>query len=314
MKCPECSTNHKYSGGMTCSCGYVFALDPKRDGYADGKLLAADRKASSDQTHYYTTNQLATTVEGMKPGKTPTVIISLVFIFVGIGIYLLADEWLPMVCFGCVGLAILLTSLLGYDRAKMDQLTRAVQKYESAKQPLPFLLHDDRPLKDPPPDWPEQDLYDYGAEGILILQRPLLVDLFVLNGFHAANRVLVVSADGYPDHLIPHVNRILEEQPDVPVYVLHDSSDEGAALVARVHELPFLKLHGQTVTDLGLSRSDLTRMPKLKRFAVRDEVAVDHLKWDRLSTGAVAGIAGGVALVDVIGRDPEASAWAMSYG
>ena len=45
---------------MTCSCGYQFALDPKRDSFADGKLLAAVRRASADGALYFTQNQLVT--------------------------------------------------------------------------------------------------------------------------------------------------------------------------------------------------------------------------------------------------------------
>ena len=69
MKCPECSKNHKYMQGakgakfasMRCQCGYRFVINPKLPGnLTDGKLLTFIRKASANNTYYFTFNQLYT--------------------------------------------------------------------------------------------------------------------------------------------------------------------------------------------------------------------------------------------------------------
>ena len=49
-------------------------------------------------------------------------------------------------------------------------------------------------LKKAPPEWKEPDIYDYGFERILVVQRDLLVDLFVKNNFH--------SEEAYFDYFI----------------------------------------------------------------------------------------------------------------
>ena len=56
-----------------------------------------------------------------------------------------------------------------------------------AKYPLEKLL-EGRKLEAPPPDWKEEDVYDYGAERVLVVDDDALVDFFVLNDFHAQQR------------------------------------------------------------------------------------------------------------------------------
>ena len=60
MKCPECGINHKHSAGMRCSCGYQFALDPKREGMADARFLSIVAKASNGGETYFTKHGLYT--------------------------------------------------------------------------------------------------------------------------------------------------------------------------------------------------------------------------------------------------------------
>lgn len=316
MKCPECSRNHKYSFGMTCGCGYRFVLDPKRDSFTDGKLLAAVRKASANETLYFTFPQLATTVAGMRPSKKPAIIIGTVMLLLAaIFPFTLGLMSLPWtIGLGLTGSVCLLSGLMGPGKLDIPHLRRMLEKYEAKKGAVSFLLRDDQPLANPPSDWAEQDLYDYGVEGILIVSRPILVDLFVMNGLHAANRVLVVSECGYPNYIVRNVNRILSEQPGVSVYALHDVSADGASMAARLRNSEIFHLIDHSITDLGIHKSDLERTPKLRQFESRGKVSVDHLRWSRLSSGVGTAIVGGVALVDVIGHDPEASSSSFGFG
>jgi hypothetical protein len=313
MKCPECSTNHRYRSGMTCRCGYRFVLDPKCDGYADGRILAAFRKASAGETRYFTRNQLATEIQRMRPRATAPVVLGSLFLMAAIGMWFFDVELaVPSLLAGAFG--VLLIYLGVGDSARLDiaKLNRAVEKYEATAKPCSFLLRDDRPLAEPPQDWPESDIYDYGVEGILIVGRPLLVDLFVLNGFHTENRMLVVSECGYPEYIVPHANRILREQPDVRVYALHDSTREGMQMATRLVDSDVFQLQRHKITDLGLNSDDVNQMPRLKKFEASGGVEVDHLKWSKLSNGTAAAIVGGIALVDVMDTDTAGSG--MSFG
>jgi len=292
-------------------------LDPKRDGYADGRIRAAFRKASAGETRYFTRNQLATEVAGMRPGVVNGKTVGGVLVIGSVALWFL--DLAPLVLclfFGAIGVSefvsSFLASLLGLGRLDTSKLNRAVDKYETNGKPCSFLLRDDRPLAEPPPEWSESDIYDYGVEGILILERPLLVDLFVLNGFHTEHRTLVVSECGYPEYIVPHANRILHEQPDVRVNVLHDSTREGMQMATRLVDSDVFELQGHKITDLGLNLDDVNQMPRLKKFGVSGGVEVDHLKWSKLSNGTAAAIVGGIALVDVMDTDSAGSG--MSFG
>lgn len=314
MKCPQCSVNHSYKSGMNCRCGYQFVLDPKRDGYTDGKLLAVVRKASAADTQYFTFPQLATAAVGLRKSLFPMMCWGLLLLIIAGALFFYAPNLFPIAGFLCFGGIVLLVSgIKGHGSLDVKQLRKAVEKYEAGKRPLTYLLRDDRPLAVPPVDWPEDDLYDYGVEGILVVERPILADLFVMNGQHAAHRILVVSECGYPEYIVPHVNRILDEQPSVPVFALHDASPSGATMVSRLKNSSVLNLFDHQITDLGMHSADLKRMPKLRQFESNGEVAIDHLAWGRLSSGLGVAMVGGMTLVDVIGQDPETSSM-MSFG
>jgi hypothetical protein len=132
-------------------------------------------------------------------------------------------------------------------------------------------LIDQPTLHEPPPDWSEPDIYDYGVERLLIVERDLLVDLFVKNGVHAEQRMLVISESGYPDYLLPVATRLLQEQPDLPVFLLHDATTHGAAMEDRVTSNGLLPLDGHPLTDLGMFPTDFQKLKRVKRFDPNNE-------------------------------------------
>ena len=64
-----------------------------------------------------------------------------------------------------------------------------MRKWVGVQGPIEKMIETPR-LGTPPPEFEEPDLYDYGVERILVVQHDLLVDLFVLNGLHAEQRML----------------------------------------------------------------------------------------------------------------------------
>lgn len=310
MKCPECSGNHRRKSGMRCSCGYDFILDPKSDGYADNKLIAAARRASGNGERYFTPRQLATEVLAMR-GSGASSIGCGMLLLLGSVVLIIANPtaWFVGTILGVGAMVGLHYGLIGIHKFDYEQFRKALHKYDNSKGPLPRMLRNDRPLTDPPPTFEEDDLFQYGAEGILITQRPLLTDLLVLNGFHETQRMVVVAESGYPDYLVPRINRILEEQPALPVFVLHDANASGEGMASRVQKSKIFSLSNRAITDLGLSLDDLKLLPKLSRLARIDgDVAIDHLRFVKLSNGLITATSGteAASLVEHIGRDPEA--------
>ena len=117
-----------------------------------------------------------------------------------------------------------------------------------------------------PEKWHEHDIYDYGVEQILIVNRDILVDMFVLNNRHAELRMLVVAESGYPDYISSQVNRLLADRPDLPIRLLHDTSISSTDMQTRLAKLEWLDVADHPVTDLGLKETDVYRLKQTENF------------------------------------------------
>jgi hypothetical protein len=326
VKCPQCSFNHRRNLGMKCSgCGYEFVLDPKRDTIADGRFLAMVRRASCDGTCYFTFNQLVTTFYDSARYRVlfltfcSTLVLAggaIGFVWTAEPVIGRAPEWAVTAC-----VLLLLGSLgwwfgvTGYGRPNRKRIDRWRRRFEKSKEPFHQLLKDDFPLENPPPEWSESDIYDYGVEGILFVEHEILVDLLVLNGFHADSRVLVVSESGYPKYIAKHVERILVDQPDVPLFSLHDSCPRRIEYLSSMLEGARFDLAGKSIVDLGFSNSGVRRTRALRRLRRGYLLSVDSVRWGKLAPALSLAIAEKRSMVDVIAacKDPDA-ATAISFG
>ena len=290
MKCPKCRYNHRYANGMTCSrCKYEFALDPKVRGFGDGRFLAMVRKASADGSRYFTANQLVTTFSCNQKDRLATRIASFVAILIfGAGFCgsLLQKEWTFVIITG----VIVLFSVVGFLRSfrkctkrKPKLVYSSIAGYTKKKGPIKHLVTEDRWLRHRPRNWQESDLYDYGAEGILIVEHDILVDLFVMNELHTETRLLIVSATGYPDYLVEHTNDILADQPHVPVFALHDATKKNDRFVERLKRNKFFRLAEKDIVDLGFSTDDVKSIHELKYFKDGSTLKVDAIPWKKLA-------------------------------
>jgi hypothetical protein len=55
----------------------------------------------------------------------------------------------------------------------------------------------------------------------LLIDEEVIVDVLVAYGFHTESRMLVMAETGYPDYLLAHAVRLMRDQPELPVYLLH---------------------------------------------------------------------------------------------
>jgi hypothetical protein len=269
---------------MQCACGYQFALDPKKDKYTDNKIVVAARKASLDGERYFTVRQLATTILAMRGSARRHIIWGIIF-GIAAAIVTALGIWFFTIFFGFASLNQFFHGFVGIHQFDYEQFSEALEKYLAKKKTPPRLLRNDRPLAKPPPEFDDSDLYDYGVEGILITARPLLVDMLVLNQFHTTQKVVVIDQSGYPEYLVPRVNQILNAQPTLRVFALHDATNSGAMMVRELRSSKVFDLKDREIVDLGISKRDLSQLRRLKRFARQDGgVAVDHIRFEKLTT------------------------------
>lgn len=286
MKCPTCARNQKVKYGLVCSCGYRFIFNPKDTqtlGLTDGKFVAAANRASQNGTVAFTDNQLyaAYAAKLKSPRKA---LLAAAFIVGLVGLLVLLAS--PVVGFMImVAAAILFAFSLA---ARAQSLTRkqflvAIEKWLDAGKDIDGLIREPG-LQHPPDNWNEHDIYDYGVERILVVQRDLLVDLMVRNGQHAEQRMLVVSLSGYPDYIQPHVNRLLNERDDLPVFLLHDADAAGVQMEQQVRN-SWLALGNHPVIDMGFFPEDFQKLKRTQNF--ENQKSERSLPADALMFGAL---------------------------
>ena len=156
-------------------------------------------------------------------------------------------------------------------------------------------------LDSPPPTWPEGDIYDYGVERILVVERDILVDLFVLNGFHAEQRALVLSANGYPDYLTERAQTLLADNPSLAVYLLHDATVAGGRMKQSVAN----RWPSAVLKDLGLQPDDVKNIHRLRVINPKQQdyaIPVDSLPYPILASGIASAIATGQTLAETLAQ------------
>ncbi|MGJ8640272.1 MAG: hypothetical protein ACSHYA_12865 [Opitutaceae bacterium] len=293
MKCPECNHQQKYaSGGMTCGkCGYAYVLNPETDAFADGKMKHLIHRASYGGTKHYTINMLHSnwlSGDVMSVGYLFAVItflslfVSTLFTaFVSGG----TGTWLMI-------FVLLWGSLLGFSRLirprhKKEALMKALSKWIGAGKDFGNLLESPS-LHSAPKGWTEPDIYDYGAEKILIVDRDILVDLFVLNGYHAESSTMIISSTGYPSYIAPLAKRLIEEKPEIPVLFLHDADCSFSEVQSRaITAMPFLETADQKI-DVGIGPKTLRVLPGIKKAVtpkLAENAPVDLIPYLSLAAG-----------------------------
>ena len=316
MKCPKCSANHKRSQGMRCGCGYQFVFDPKQDKMTDGRFTAALNKVSANDTYYFTQNQLDAVIRGARakslwrPG-----IICLVSLVGGLAMIALGGPepllWGLFVIFSIALLVWLVRQLLKPDHLDVASL---VESWRRTNGPIEKLVSEPK-LSRPPPEWQEPDIYDYGVERILFVERDILVDLLVKNGFHAEQRALVLSEHGYPSYIESRARTILKESPDTKVFLMHDSTPTGVGMKGRI--IAKYGLEQNPPVDLGVFPDDWKKLKAAGPLGLRHdgyEAPVDMIPFSRLGTMTAAAFIAGVSFMELPDPGPSSSESSGGFG
>jgi hypothetical protein len=314
VKCPDCRRSHKAGQArlLTCRCGYRFVFDPRQhDGLTDGKFLALLRQTSRNDTVYFTLNQLYTQFcRRMRKGYR---LLLLCGVLAGVGALVSAlagGDLAGLALFlGLIACVCLATGISRRRRPPPQRtvLERLVHTWQAAGRPIAKLLTAPG-LHAPPPAWREPDLYDYGVERLLLVEHDLLVDLFVRNGLHAQERALILSETGYPSYLVPIAARCLQEQPQLPVYLLHDATPHGIAMAERLRASSLLPLADHAVHDLGIFPDDVRQIRRLRILKPRRSgyaLPVDMLPVAMLTAGVTQAMATNLLFSDMLRRRDE---------
>lgn len=281
----------------------------------DGKFLALIRRVSRDDTQYYTMNQLyAQYCRRLRPSPRRPLIIASLLTAAAVLCYILLGET-PGVLLGIAALVAFGVAAFRVCRPlpKRETLQSHIDRWRASGRSLERLLLQPT-LHTPPPQWDEADIYDYGVERMLLVEHDLLVDLFVLNEFHAQERALVLSQNGYPAYLLPIARRCLQDNPQLPVYLLHDATPRGRWMASRLQNSELLPLQGHPILDLGITPDDVKRMraqrplqPRRSQYAI----PIDYVLFATLSAWVAQGMMENLAFADLLLQSQQ-GAWESS--
>ena len=179
---------------MRCRrCGYLNLLDPRRSPYVtDRRVIFAAQHASSNGRLWYTSRQVLGVLMSRR------------------------RRWWRRTA----------------SPAEMSVIIEAIPRFRDNGWELPGLIVAPTFENVAPPDYPEADLFDYGAERILVVDDAIVVDLLVRTGVHTDARVIIISTTGYPRQIVERAASLVSHRPDVPVHVLHASGVDLQAMVA----------------------------------------------------------------------------------
>lgn len=274
MKCPNCSYNQlRGKNGMVCTkCRYQFVFDPQtpRSGcrMTDGKFLSVLAKVSRNGSYYFTEDELyhvAALRTRNKGGCIGGAIVAGGILTIGISIVFgEAFATLRFILIGILWLGLIAASVM-MQRKIMPRKTwdGIVKTWKVKRGEIPGLIRE-AGLHEAPPKQNEPDIHDYGAANLIVCQQDIQVDWLVLNEFHSGYAALVISENGYPGYIAIKADELLQTNPDMKVFLLHDAGSEGEAMQQRI--LNDWPVQESQIRDLGITNA------MLDTFGVNEKV------------------------------------------
>ncbi len=326
MRCPNCNKKQAVAAGSNClNCGHTIVFDPKKDTLSDQEFKELTTTIRGAGEVYFTKNQLYSYyLEAYKASCFST----LVFFLLALGSFLFLinaffiQEKLPVqstylnsAAIACFSLSM--TGLFGLPKKKpkiskvaFDGLIeRWMHHY-----PIPNLLIAPSLQQPPPGNFSEPDLYDYGVEGIIIVDRDIYVDLFVLNDYLSDWKSVIIAQSGYPNYLIDNVQKIIDNNPTIKVYYLHDATTGTNYMKEKVRQ--FLRMPASLEElDMGVNVDDSRKMDIFKRRGQEEGgIRLDFIPPARLAQTMGLALVGGLLLSEVLNTYENRSNSSGSFG
>jgi hypothetical protein len=292
MICPECGETNEANGRSCRACNYELVFQPEADAMTDAEWLELLGRASSDGSHYFSENQLYCQYARGRVQTTRYISrrggfgLFMVALGLSIWIYGLKVDWgLSLV----LGIAITLTGVAQVgtgvvtrrDPAAREAFTRLLEKWLASRKLTQLVRGGELAsagLEFSPPR------VDY----LLIVERNALVDLFLKNDAHRQLSALILSESGYPSRLAPEARRLLDERSDLKVVALHDATQAGVGMLARLEASSVLPLRQRALLDAGLFAADIGQIEQLNSAfpaSHATRVPVDALSYSALLAG-----------------------------
>ncbi|MCP4520347.1 MAG: hypothetical protein GY827_01405 [Cytophagales bacterium] len=290
MRCPKCDYNHRTGRyGSSCSrCEHKFTI-VSDENINDYLFHKASMKASKDLSFFFTKRNLYLAYLQDFEKK----ITRKQWIYGGIaGLFLIG----LLGSYYIFAIAIIVFCLIKFSQytffnkpISFEKLMSYIPDWQKNNRlsTLDNLVDEDKlQLSKVPKHTSENDVFEYGVEGIVLVDQNYYVDWLVLNNFHFTNRVVVLSVNQYPKYLAPQVQKLLDSSENLPIYFLHDGINDKDKMLAKAKE--FLSFKKQEILiDLGLFPQHFHEQQILrkrrKNAVFSQNLALDTLYYQQLS-------------------------------
>lgn len=299
-------------------------FDPKTTGLNDQEFRTLTEEMRGTGDTYYTANQLYSSYLGT--GKVSCMTRFLLFIVVVVSAVLIINvnyvknNYLGSSVYIDMGIiAAFAAAMTGLFTLK-DKPKVSYEEFEQLLQswlkhyPVPNLLTKPSLQEAPANPFGESDLYDYGVESILVVDKDIYVDLFVKNNYQAEWKSVIISQNAYPSYLIAKVQKILNDKPTIKLQYLHDSTSNQFDMRKKLDQ--FLRIPDSVEeVDLGLSEADSNTNDILKtRSAENKGLQIDHIPPARLAQTMGVAIISGLVLGEVLRSYGNSSDGGSDFG
>lgn len=275
MKCLNCQTNSLYrarSGGKCPQCQKEFVFEPKRgDPFTDTAFEAALNRVSAKNTLFYHPRHLYFELarrrftvlnKTLTPlGATIGVLFGGIFFGVFLSFFIgafLKGVWLWLL----QGVYVLFVfRMIRKARAKVASpairlewkvFQKQLKRWKAVQEPsMPMLLPDLAPERPRlPAAKAEHDLLDYNVDRLILCDKAEMVDFLLANQFHLEQKCAILAFNGYPRDRFEEIKAMLQRNPNLMVYVIHNASTNGCRIAAELKRPEWFPQ--ARIFDLGL--------------------------------------------------------------
>ena len=294
---------------MTCNqCGYRFILSPKLYKIGDNRM---QKIIEGMDDKYFTLNQLYAhyinkyTKRNKRSKFTNLSILAVAYV---LGLLFSAGNFGAMAVITFVAAMILLgISLNGNTLATYQEFKDVFSRWNQAKK-TSTLIKGKPSFRTPTSQYQETDLFNYGVEAIIVVDREIYVDLLVKNKFHTQYKALIVSANLYPKYLRKQLQNLISETNDLPLLFLHDATPKGVQAKETFTQSIGLSLDNHHCIDLGLFPEHFQKLTPLKNL--RNKIPESEWRLDCLQIKHIEAIFNRYIIerAERLAQDPDGTA------
>ncbi|HAS45101.1 MAG TPA: hypothetical protein DCS93_31755 [Microscillaceae bacterium] len=252
---------------MTCDeCGYRFILSPKLYKVGDRRMQKIiegmdDKHFTIHQLYAHYVNKY--TKRSKRSRSTSLPILGVVYL--ASLLFSAGNTEAMIIATVLFGIISVLVFLGGKPLATFQEVKDALSKWNQAKK-IPTLIQGKPSFHRSTSQYQETDLFNYGVEAIIVVDRNIYVDLLVKNKFHTQYKALIVSAKLYPQYLEKQLRNLISETSGLPILFLHDANSKGVQTKEIFIKSVGLSLDNHHCIDLGLFPEHFQKLTPLKNL------------------------------------------------